>query len=162
MALRESHLPGIGRKYELDARNHSRVVAVVHNSGRRDLYVYRRGDPLARCQVELDDGDARRLGAILAGSYFHPAVAEGIEDVMGSLVIDWVPVDESSPVIGKTIRELQVRSTTGVTVIAIGRGSSPITNPGPESVLLQGDRVVVVGPARRVDEFIDFVAADGG
>jgi len=162
MAIRESHLPGIGRKYELDGQNRSRVVAVVHNTGRRDLYVYRRGDPKARCQVELDDGDARRLGAILAGSYFHPAVAEGIEDLMGRLVIDWVPVDESSRVVGKTIRELQIRTATGVTVIAIGRGTTSITNPGPETRLLEGDRVIVVGPTNRVDEFSDFVAADGG
>lgn len=157
MALRESHLPGIGRKYELDVRNRNRIVTVVHNTGRRDLYVYGATNADPRCQVELDDDDARRLGAILGGAYFRPAVAEGVEQVMGRLVIDWVALDESSPAVGKTILELEVRTMTGMTVIGIVRGTTPMTNPAPYTRLLAGDRVVVVGPVNGMDDLIEFL-----
>ena len=40
--------------------------------------------------VTLTDDQARRLGAILAGAYFKPAVVEEIEAVVGGLLIDWV------------------------------------------------------------------------
>lgn len=158
MGLRESDLPGIGRRYELDVRNRSRLVAVVHVGGRRDLFFFAPRESEPRCHAELDDDDARRLGAILAGSYFRPSVAEGIEEIMGRLTIDWVVVDESSPAAGKTILDLRVRTVTGMTVIGIVRGRSAITNPEPDTELRAGDRVVVVGPLGGMGDLADLVA----
>ena len=65
MGVSESELPGIGRRYETVAANGVRLVLVVHHSGRRDLYLLKRGDDESRCMAELGDDQARRIGAIL-------------------------------------------------------------------------------------------------
>ena len=87
--VRESDLPGIGRRYEIDGIDCAASV-VIHHSGRRDLYVQptRRGDPPA--VLSLTDRQARQLGAILGGAFFTPAVVEEMEAVIGELLIDWV------------------------------------------------------------------------
>ncbi len=50
-----------------------------------------------------------------------------------------------SPGAGKLIRELQVRTTTGASVVGIDRAGTPIINPGPDEELRPGDRVLLLG-----------------
>lgn len=157
MSVSESELPGIGRRYEIVAANGVRLVLVLHHSGRRDLYVIRRGEDEPTCAVELSDDHARRIGAILGGAYFKPAVVEEIEDIIGDFVVDWVSISEDAPVVGRSIQDLQIRRQTGMSVIAIIRGKRSINAPDPSEVLEAGDRLVVVGPRGNFGGFIDFV-----
>lgn len=157
MSISESELPGIGRRYEIVASKGLRVVLVVHHSGRRDLYVLKRGEDEPVCAVELSDDQARRIGAILGGAYFKPAVVEEIEDIIGDFVVDWVTVTEDSPVVGHSIADLRIRRQTGMSVIAIVRGRTSINAPDPSQVLNVGDRLVVVGPRDNFGGFVDFV-----
>jgi len=65
-------LPGIGRRYDIDlGRGSERVSVVVRRDGIRDLYVFttRSADPTA--VVELTDEQARKVGAVLAGTFFE-------------------------------------------------------------------------------------------
>ena len=54
-------------------------------------------------------------------------------------------VRPGSPADGLTIRELDLRSRTGVTVIAVVRDGRPVTNPPPEHDVRAGDALVLVG-----------------
>jgi len=54
-------------------------------------------------------------------------------------------VRTGSPADGLTIRELDLRSRTGVTVIAVVRDGRPVTNPPPEHDVRAGDALVLVG-----------------
>ena len=146
--VRESDLPGIGRRYEIDGIE-SAASVVIHHSGRRDLYIEptRRGDPPA--VLSLTDRQARQLGAILGGAYFSPAVVEEMEAVIGELLIDWVTVRSDSPAAGHTIADLEIRRRTRMTVAAISRDDETIIAPTPDAALRAGDRLVVVG--RRED-----------
>lgn len=157
MSISEFDLPGIGRRYEIIAAEGQRVVLVVHHSGRRDLYVLRRGEDEPACSVELTDDQARRMGAILGGVYFKPAVVEEIESIIGDFVVDWVTVADDSPLVGHSLGERQVRRQTGMTVIAIVRGKHSIKAPDPGETLRAGDRLVVVGPRANFGKFVDFV-----
>ena len=85
--------------------------------------------------MELTDQPARKLGAILGGAFFKPAVVEELEAVFGNLLIDWVTLGPASPGAGKTIGELQIRRRTGVTVVAIVRDNQAITVPEPSETL---------------------------
>lgn len=146
--VRESDLPGIGRRYEIDGIDCAATV-VIHHSGRRDLYVQpsRPKDPPA--VLSLTDRQARQLGAILGGAYFTPAVVEEMEAVIGELLIDWVTVPAGGPADGHTIAELEIRRRTGMTIAAIARDAETIIAPDPDTGLQGGDRLVVVG--RRED-----------
>jgi TrkA domain protein len=65
-------LPGIGKRYDLDlGRTSERVSVVVRNDRTRDLYVFatRSEDPTA--VIELSEEQARKLGALLAGTFFE-------------------------------------------------------------------------------------------
>ena len=55
--------------------------------------------------VELSDQQARKLGAILGGAFFKPALVEEVEAVFEDLLIDWVALEPTSPGVDKSIAE---------------------------------------------------------
>jgi TrkA domain protein len=156
-------LPGIGRRYEVLGERGGRVAVVLHHTGRRDVYAFERprgdddedGDPDA--VIELSDPQARKLGAILGGAYFKPAAVQELEAVIGDLLIEWVTLEELSPVVGISIEGLQVRQRTGMTIVAIIRDRTAIPMPEPSTVLEGGDRLVVVGRQRDFASFEELV-----
>lgn len=157
MSINEQELPGIGRRYEIIASRGQRVVLIIHHSGRRDLYIMDRHREDPECVVELTDDQARRIGAILGGAFFKPAVVEEIERVVGEFVVDWVTVGEDAAAVGRSIQDLQLRRRSGMSVVAIVRGKTTITGPDPSEVLAVGDRLVVVGRREDVPQFLDIV-----
>jgi TrkA domain protein len=157
MSISEQDLPGVGRRYEVIAARGQRVVLIIHHSGRRDLYVMERHREDPTCVVELTDDQARRIGAILGGAFFKPAVVEEIERIVGEFVVDWVTLGEDAPAIGRSLAELRVRKLSGMSVIAIVRRTQTITAPDPSEVLMAGDRLVVVGRREDLPKFVDLV-----
>jgi TrkA domain protein len=151
--IREQPLPGIGHRYDLDVET-GRISVVIHHSGRRDLYVFEEGaDRPTVCT--LTDDEARRLGAIVGGAYFRPALIQDIEAVVGGLVVEWVTLRADSPGAGHTIADLEVRKRTHMTVVAVVRDDVQLVAPPPDEVLQAGDRVVVIG---RPDDLPNFVS----
>jgi TrkA domain protein len=153
----EQSLPGIGMRYELEAVDGGTVCVVVHNSGRRDVYVLPRGGGEARAALTLTDAQARTLGAALSGAYFRPPIIEDIEAVLGALVIDWFTLDDDAPSVGRNIADLEIRRRTKMTVAAILRDGEPIVAPDPTEVLRAGDRLVVIGRQADLRVFVEHV-----
>jgi TrkA domain protein len=149
-------LPGIGRSYEMTGTNGGRITVVVHHSGRRVVYGLNPGADQAST-IELGDQQARKLGAILGGAFFKPAVVEEVEAVFEDLLIEWVALEPTSPSVDRSIAELEIRRTTGVSIIAIIRGAQAITAPQPSEVLRAGDRLVVVSRPQDLGPFRDLV-----
>ena len=56
-----------------------------------------------------------------------------------------VPVPRDSPLIGKSIGELQFWQSTGGTIVAIRRGQTVLLSPGPYAELYAGDVIILVG-----------------
>lgn len=157
MSINEQDLPGIGRRYEVVVAQGDQIVVVIHHSGRRDLYVLHRHTEEPLCSVTMSDDQARRIGAILGGAYFKPAVVEEIEEVIGEFAVDWVTLGGDAPAVGQSILDLRIRGRTGMTIIAIVRGKESNTSPDPSEVLQAGDRLVVVGPRRKLAAFVEYV-----
>ena len=105
----------------------------------------------------MSDHQARKLGAILGGAFFKPAVVEEVEAVFDDLLIEWVALVPTSPGVDRSIAELEIRRTTGVSIIAIIRGNQPVTAPEPSEVLRAGDRLVVVSRPQDLGPFRDLV-----
>src|SRR5262245_48289768 len=142
--LRETRLPGVGVKYVLPLHGGGRLSIILHNDGKRELYVFRHGDDEPRAVITLDDGEARQLGAVIGGAYERPKIVEELEMALGELQIEWIAVPDSSPWIGKTLAEAAFRATMGVTVIAILREPEPVSGAQPDDVIMQGDTLVTV------------------
>lgn len=60
---------------------------------------------------------------------------------------------ESSPLAGKTIAQGNFRKIYGVTVLAIKRDQAVISNPDPETMVLENDIMVVMGGPRELTRF---------
>jgi K+:H+ antiporter subunit KhtT len=144
--VRETRLPGVGVKYTAIPAHGGRVAVIQHNDGMREVYFFRhRDDDEPRAVLQLEDDEARQLGALLGGAYERPKVVEDLEMAIGELAIEWVPVPDASPAIGKTLAECGFRAKTGITIIAILREPEPVAGAQPNDVIEKGDTLVTVG-----------------
>jgi TrkA domain protein len=156
----EQDLPGIGRCFTAEVGGGATVMVVIHHTGRRELYVLRPGShpEEADAVVTLSDDQARRLGSVLAGAYFKPAIVERVEEVIGGLLIDWATVRDDSPGAGRTIADLEIRRRTRMTVAALLRADgTSIIAPEPSETISGGDRLVVIGRPEDLEGFLRHV-----
>jgi CPA2 family monovalent cation:H+ antiporter-2 len=78
--------------------------------------------------------------------------------------IDGYRVGEGSHLDEKTIKELQVRKKTGVTIIAVRRGKTVHTNPEPDFRLKAGDFLLYTGDRENMNTALNYFnpkTADG-
>ena len=151
--LQETRLPGIGSKFTLRLDAGGRLAIILHNDGKRELYFFGRGEDEPRAVIQLDDDEARQLGAVLGGAYERPQIVEDLEMALGELHIEWTAVPDDSPWIGKTLAEAGFRAKAGITVIAILRQPEPITGAQPNDTIERGDTLVTVGKAGQYSAF---------
>jgi len=71
--------------------------------------------------------------------------------------IDGYRIPEGSDLHEKTIKELQIRKKTGVTVIAVRRGKTVHTNPEPDFRLKAGDFLLFTGDRESMNNALDYL-----
>jgi CPA2 family monovalent cation:H+ antiporter-2 len=59
--------------------------------------------------------------------------------------LEAVSIKQNSPAAGKLIRELELRTRTGASIVGVQRGDTRIINPGPDEEILSGDQVLLLG-----------------
>jgi TrkA domain protein len=152
--IRETRLPGVGVKFTCLPVHGGRLAVIQHNDGMREIYAFRRpADEEPSVVLQLEDDEARQLGAILGGAYERPKVVEELEMAIGELTIEWIHVPDTSPAIGKSLAECGFRARTGITIIAILREPEPIAGAQPGDVIERGDTLVTVGKLGQYREF---------
>jgi CPA2 family monovalent cation:H+ antiporter-2 len=67
-----------------------------------------------------------------------------------NIEITAVKVDDHSPVIGKSLVEMQFRRIFGVTLVALLRGKDLVDNPDPETLFEKGDIVYIMGRSAQI------------
>ncbi len=149
--VEETHLPGLGVRYEFRTARGTRLGVVHHRTGRRELVVYDPEDPdTSRDVIALDPDDSATLAEILGGSRVSEHL-DRLQQVEG-LAIDWLPVSGASPFMDRTIGDTRARTRTGTSVVAVIRGDRAFPAPGPEFVLEADDTLLVVGTPRGIEE----------
>ncbi len=68
-----------------------------------------------------------------------------------SLEIVWVELAEESPIVGQTLKDANIRSQTGASVVALIRDDQLIANPKSSTVFNYGDRVGLIGEAEQIE-----------
>jgi CPA2 family monovalent cation:H+ antiporter-2 len=136
----------IAEEFETSIEIFSRVLHEYHVPGniianqinlvRFDGYKMLRG-------MSLDQEKIGRLAALFAAA-----------------TVDNVQVQPESASIGKTLRELDLRRSTGATVIAIVRNGEAVTNPGPEFSLEVDDILVLLGAHKELDAAVDLLTRE--
>lgn len=153
----ETQLPGVGIRYDFVTADGERVGVLVHRTGRRELLLYDDDDPDACGNVvRLDPDDTRTLAELLGATQVSERLADLQQHIEG-LTIDWLPVATTAACAGCTLREAAVRSSTGVSIVAVVRGDQTIPAPGGDFQLQPGDTAVAVGTPDGIKELFSLL-----
>lgn len=81
------------------------------------------------------------------------AILTQVGEVTRHLDFTWLRLPADSPFDGRTLAELQIRSTTGASLVAVVHGSSLTANPDGHVRLETGDLVAVLGTRDQIGRF---------
>lgn len=120
-----------------------------------DVYIVVRADD-AKAVRKLERAGADRAidlytlgGQRLAHSVVRPAAMRFLTDTLRErgtdLVIDDVVAGQHGEFAGRTLRELDLRSRVGTSVIAVVRQDESFPNPGPDFQVEAGDQLIAMG-----------------
>lgn len=155
--IEETPLPGVGVRYSFIASSDAHVSVLHHHSGRHQLFVGDPDDPDAsQLVLEFDDDDSRVLAELLGASKVIREI-DRLQQSVAGLSIEWLRISERTSAVGRSIGDLEIRSTTGVTVVAALRQGEALPVPGPEFLVERGDTLVVMGrpeAIRRADALL--------
>jgi TrkA domain protein len=152
MEIKETDLPGLGKKYLLETGKGEMIVVIVHQTGRREVYCMPPQSDIPTLLLELEDEEARTIGGILGGLFFQPKQMDSMYVIMRELSIEWIKLEKRSRLIGKSIRQQEIRKRTGASIIAILRGGVGIPSPSPDEVLSENDTILIVGNREHVQK----------
>ncbi len=76
-----------------------------------------------------------------------------LHHVPGLLDLTWVTLPPASPLIGRTIREIGIRSQTGATVVGVMREGTLYPNPEIDYRFACGDLAAVIGQPTQLEAF---------
>jgi CPA2 family monovalent cation:H+ antiporter-2 len=121
------------------------------------------GFPLSKVQ-EYDE--------IVRGDHYDLAInTEQERQVLRDLLsasdnigLTWQRLKPTSPLVGQTLAQANLRARAGASVVAIMRKGQLIPNPHPESILLADDLVGLVGDEKQLSTAQEVIAlsADDG
>lgn len=157
--IREVKLPGVGVRYEFETAEGKRIGVISHRTGLREIYVSRSDDPDEfRRVLGMSPDDSRTLAELLGATRVAQQLADLQQRIEG-LVIDWLPIRVDSAYANRPLGDTQLRSRTGVSVVAIVRGEDAVPAPGVDEQLKPDDYLVVVGTARGVEQAVEVLRA---
>lgn len=151
--IREANLPGVGRKFQIETARGDRLVIVIHDEGTREIYHYERKNlNKAASVMTLADSEARQIAGILGGLTYVPKALPSTELILEDLVLEWFTIEKGAACIGKTIRDLQVRTQTGASIVSIIEATrEKRTNPEADTVLNEGATLIIAGDRKTID-----------
>jgi K+/H+ antiporter YhaU regulatory subunit KhtT len=88
----------------------------------------------------------------LRGLHLQGKQLDELSQYLIGATTDIFSVTESSPLVGQSLRHIDLSGRSGVTLIAVVRDGKPFHNVGPEFVLAAGDRLVLLGDHKALDD----------
>ncbi|MCP2253870.1 TrkA domain protein [Prauserella aidingensis] len=144
-------LPGIGVRKEFVAANGRRVGVVSHRDGTTDLIVSKSDDPDAcLASLALTSDEAGALANLLGAPQLVAQLTEEQKELPG-ISTRQLTIKAASPYDGRTLADTEIRTRTGVSVVAVMRAGQIHPSPAPDFVFTAGDLVAAVGTAEGLD-----------
>ena len=121
-----------------------------------DVWIVARGNT-EESRSKLEKAGANKVvspyaigGREMATLMLKPMVSDYLDVVTGGgeleLRVEQFQLSADSPVIGKSIKDMEIRQRTGASVLALRRRGEPFnTNPSPDTILDKNDVLIAVG-----------------
>ena len=107
---------------------------------------------VSRTVIESQIEKIRSQGYEILRSTNLPAVAAGVPaGAIDSASTDMVRLEASSPVVGKSLGDVNLRGESGATAIAVIREGITKISPGANYQLREGDTIVLLGSAEKIE-----------
>jgi len=84
---------------------------------------------------------------------------KAMPELLREAELETMEIPPGSVMIGRRLREIPLRQQTGASIVAIERSGQRLINPGPDEVLVAGDRVLLLGQAEQLPNASDLLAA---
>ncbi len=94
---------------------------------------------------------------LLQEGYRKQDFASGRMSIFLNNEIEWVKVLAKSQFIGKQIKETNLRTLTGASIVSIIKKNKNIPNPSPETVIERGDILIALGSTEQLKILRDIV-----
>lgn len=108
---------------------------------------------VSRNIIQREVEEIRREGYQMLRSASLPlAELDKIAEAFGAMATETIFIGTSSPAIGKTLRELDLRNQTGASVTAAIRDGDTQINLGPEFKIAPNDILVLLGQSEQLDQ----------
>ena len=150
--ISESNLPGVGKKFQIETTIGDRLVIVIHDDGRREIYHFdRKRLDRADSVVTLTDGEARQIAGIIGGLSYVPKALAPTELILDDLVLEWFRIEPDAASVGKSLRDLQARSVTGASVVSIiEENRIKRINPEADTVITANATLILAGDRKNI------------
>jgi len=95
----------------------------------------------------------------------HLTASKSLEDLVKSashlLDLAWVTPKVDSPIMGKSLMELDLRRTSEISVVGYVRNGELNSSPGPDYVIQENDQIAIIGDPEKVHEFERVICEEG-
>lgn len=108
--------------------------------------------PVERIQ-QFTDEVRRELYRPIYDTHANYKTIAQLESATRLFQLSWISLSQKDPLIGKTIRELEIRTRTGATVVGIMRKGTLYGNPEPDFRFEEEDLVGIIGKHQHLSFF---------
>lgn len=151
MHVRTCDLPGIGKRVSMVTSAGQMIVLILHHTGKKELYFFSRHDAdEADFSLSLTNDEARELAGELLGITYQPVASDKVQAFHKEIMLEWLEVQEGSPLAEKSLKESQIGNRTGASVIGIIRKNEIVASPPAEEVIHAGDTLIAAGKATQI------------
>lgn len=125
-------------------------------------------DIVARAANPGSESKLRRVGARmvispyvicgqrLAASITHPLVTQFLDVVThtadGDLRMEQINIESQSELIGRTLKDANIKQTSGAMILAVNQNGKLITNPTPDHQFGLGDELIALGAQQELNK----------
>jgi monovalent cation:H+ antiporter-2, CPA2 family len=89
----------------------------------------------------------------------RPQQVKPMPELLDEAELETMEIPPESAMIGRKLREIPLRQRTGASIVAIERAGQRLINPGPDEILVAGDRVLLLGDPEQLPAAGELLAA---
>lgn len=156
--IERSEIAGIGVRHDVVTKSGQRVGVLIYRDDRREIAMYDLHDPDSISHsVSLTGQEAEAVADLLG----HTAILSQLSELGGNIVglfTEHLILPADSKYLDGPLGDTKARTRTGVSIVAIVRGTDVIASPSPDTRLEMDDVLVAVGTRKGLDDLAHILA----